>query len=40
MQQAIWADSPGPALRVVNRTILDMIIYGRPDQADAARRLS
>jgi hypothetical protein len=24
----------------VNRTILDMIIYGRQDQADAARRLS
>jgi hypothetical protein len=25
---------------VGNRTILDMIIYGRTDQADAARRLS
>jgi len=25
---------------VENRTILDMIIYGRPDQADTARRLS
>ena len=28
------------ARSVVNRTINDMIIYGRPDQADVARRLS
>jgi hypothetical protein len=28
------------SLRVVNRTINDMIIYGRPDRASAARRLS
>ena len=31
---------PPSVVRVVNRTINDMIIYGRPDQADVARRLS
>ena len=39
MQPPIWDDSAGATLRVVNRTILNMVTIGGPARAGTARRL-